>query len=50
MAVGFLGRGRREERLAATRLDLARRYQESERVRVPRDEFASWFEKASDAS
>ncbi|MBN2196391.1 MAG: phage portal protein [Polyangiaceae bacterium] len=39
-----------EERLAAGRLELARRYQEPEHVAVPRDEFASWFQETSDAS
>ena len=32
-----------EARLAAGRLELARRYQEPERVTVPREEFGSWF-------
>jgi hypothetical protein len=31
-----------EERLAASRMDLARRY-EAERVAVPREEFSAWF-------
>ena len=39
-----------EERLVAGRLELARRYQEPDRVAVPRDEFSSWFEEAADAS
>jgi capsid portal protein len=38
-----------ESRLAAGRLELARRYQEPERVAVPRDEFTSWFQETSDA-
>ena len=38
-----------EQRLAAGRLELARRYQEPERMVVPREEFASWFREAPDA-
>jgi polyhydroxyalkanoate synthesis regulator phasin len=38
-----------EERLAAGRLDLARRYQDVEHVKVPRDEFARWFGEVPDA-
>ena len=38
-----------EERLAAGRLELARRYQDVERVKVPRDEFARWFREVPDA-
>jgi PBSX family phage portal protein len=32
-----------EDRLATGRLDLARRYLETERVKVPREEFDAWF-------
>jgi PBSX family phage portal protein len=39
-----------EDRLAAGRLDLARRYQDVERVRVPPDEFSRWFGEVSDAT
>ena len=40
-----------EQRVAASRLELARRYQEPDRVVVPRQEFASWFkEEHQDAS
>jgi PBSX family phage portal protein len=38
-----------EERLAAGRLDLARRYLDVEHVKVPRDEFARWFGEVRDA-
>ncbi len=38
-----------EERLAAGRLELARRYQGVERVKVPRDEFDAWFGEVPDA-
>jgi hypothetical protein len=38
-----------EDRLAAGRLDLARRYLETERVKVPREEFAAWFGEVRDA-
>ncbi|MCZ2249546.1 MAG: hypothetical protein LC111_12385, partial [Bacteroidia bacterium] len=38
-----------EERLAAGRLDLARRYAETETVNVPREEFDAWFTSREDA-
>ena len=38
-----------EERLATGRLDLARRYLETERVKVPREEFDAWFGEVRDA-
>jgi PBSX family phage portal protein len=38
-----------EERLAAGRLDLARRYAETETVKVPREEFNAWFGEVRDA-
>jgi PBSX family phage portal protein len=38
-----------EDRLAAGRLDLARRYLETERVKVPREEFDAWFGEVRDA-
>ena len=41
-----------EDRLAKQRLELARRYyseQDTERIEVPRDEFASWIKKESPA-
>jgi PBSX family phage portal protein len=38
-----------EERLAAGRLDLARRYAETETVKVPREEFDAWFGEVRDA-
>jgi polyhydroxyalkanoate synthesis regulator phasin len=38
-----------EQRLAVGRLELGRRYQEPERMVVPRDEFASWFREVPDA-
>ncbi len=37
-----------EDRLAAGRLDLARRYQDVERVAVPRAEFDAWFGEVRD--
>jgi capsid portal protein len=39
-----------ETRLATTRMDLARRYlsENAEKVAVPRDEFASWFENGGE--
>jgi capsid portal protein len=38
-----------EDRLATGRLDLARRYLETERVKVPREEFDAWFGEVRDA-
>ena len=38
-----------EDRLATGRLDLARRYLETERVKVPREEFDAWFGEVCDA-
>jgi hypothetical protein len=38
-----------EDRLAAGRLDLARRYLETQRVKVPREEFDAWFGEVRDA-
>jgi PBSX family phage portal protein len=38
-----------EGRLATGRLDLARRYLETERVKVPREEFDAWFGEVRDA-
>ena len=39
-----------ETRLSTTRMELARRYlsENEEKVAVPRDEFASWFENGSE--
>jgi len=39
-----------EERLAHGRLELARRYLDVERVRVPQGEFEAWFGEARDAT
>jgi ubiquinone biosynthesis protein UbiJ len=39
-----------EERLAAGRLELARRYQDVEHVKVPREEFVRWFDEVHDAT
>jgi ubiquinone biosynthesis protein UbiJ len=38
-----------EERLATGRLELARRYAETETVKVPREELDAWFEEVRDA-